>query len=340
MSLTTLIYDIDTGLSAIAAIICWVILILLIYADCKLSNSKSKRNRFYRISINITYCTFILLISTLIIYLIMGFNSIALYGLSWSILNASMTMFYYFAQTTLYILLLLRLHFVFCETQYRSSKCVYISFGILMSLYILFILLYICGQSIYIGHNYFDSSIFQFNAVWITDTVSAVGIEIIDLILSIFLVVIFIKKLMAVTVTLYNDQSPNKQTEDLLNDKQNDLLSMITKYFVLTFIATLSTQIESLIWSIYWIGYCLNDAGIESWTGDIFWPTLIPIDCVINVICLFLIFDFNRGWYARICNGFHVFVLGFFRTSTTRKIKRTYLESFNDVELSVTLIDS
>ena len=207
----------------------------------------------------------------------------------------------------------------------------------------LFILVYIGGAAVYIRHRYYHRDLVKLDVQKVNEIIFAFGTEIVDLILSIYLIVVFVKKLIAVTIDLYDDGSPN---ESLLSDKQTELLSLVTKYFILSFIATLSTQIASGIWCIYWVGYYFNNEEMQIWSGDFIWPTLIPIDCAINTICLFLIFEQNSKWYNKSCSKCHSLILECFRRSTMAKIRIKYTRatagttSISNVELTHSLLGS
>ena len=69
-----------------------------------------------------------------------------------------------------------------------------------------------------------------------------------------------------------------------INDAQKKLLQLMTKYFVVSLIAVISSQILSLI-------FCI-DKDTTFIINCIEW-LLFSIDCTINTVCLYLIFAVN-----------------------------------------------
>ena len=96
----------------------------------------------------------------------------------------------------------------------------------------------------------------------------------------------------------------------------------MTKYFVLSLIATISTQIECLLLCINWLGVYFERGyvnQVSAWMIEI----VFPLDCIINTICLFLLFEINKDIYNKWCSGCHSCMGLCFRRNTERKIRKT-----------------
>ena len=130
------------------------------------------------------------------------------------------------------------------------------------------------------------------------------------------------------------------------NDKQRYLLNIMTKYFVLSLFAILSTQIVTIFYSASWISGSYDET-----TGIIFFDifhVLLPIDCAITTCCLFLNFGSTNEYYEGngICRRCHYCSLLWFKrmtkNSVTRRLSSRYsgMSSQNkDNNLQLSLID-
>ena len=139
------------------------------------------------------------------------------------------------------------------------------------------------------------------------------------------------RKMSAVTIDM-NDNKSELFTNDQvakLNEKQKHLLDIMTKYFILTFNATLFTQLELIALCVTWM-----TAWYEYWDihfyADYLYAYFFPLDCAVNSICLFLIFEINDKWYKKICKGYHAFIRLCLKKITKRKLRNQYS---NDLQL-------
>ena len=234
-----------------------------------------------------------------------------------------------FAQLALYILLMLRLYHSFHGTKYAISKTVYCTFIILITLFIACAII---------------SSIFYCIAQAEHDQTAKntaygayeIGLEITDFIVSVFLIWIFVKKMIDVTVDLHSNQKDVLINDQIarLNDNQKLLLNITAKYFVLSFIATVWTQFTCLLFMLAWILYALDltEAYYIVWDiMTVFWC----LDGIINPICLYLIFEINDKWYKKGCNGCHSFARLCFRKCTQRKVKQRYPELEDELAINL-----
>ena len=230
------------------------------------------------------------------------------------------------AQLMVYLLLFERVYHAFHGTKYSVNKCNIISFTILLLSYS------IVGIVAFVPKIWLPSS-----SPWkdISGDIYVIGEEIIDLMLSIYLIAMFIIKLLQITVDLNDNISEKFINAEIavLNEQQKKLINIMTKYFMLSFIATLITQLESLVYGVgHFVWYYDND-----WTLYISW-ILWPIDCAVNSVCLFLIFDMNNEWYLKSCKGFHACIKLWFKRVTKRRIQKKYSD-YDNVELEINLLN-
>ena len=211
---------------------------------------------------------------------------------------------------------MLRLYHSFNGTKYAIPKYIVIIFIVLIIIWVL---------------NSFTSVILHCIAYLNSDDnlskisygTYQIGMEITDLIISVFLIMLFINKMIKVTVDLHSIKSHILINDEIsrLNDNQKVLLNIIAKYFVLSFIATTWTQISCLFFCVVWVLYVYDhhEAYIVAWDiMDVFWY----LDGIINPICLYLIFEINDKYYQKFCNGSHSFARLCFRRCTQRELRK------------------
>ena len=300
------------GAGALSGLICLITLIALIIRIYKVSNNK----RPNKISLKMTYTAISLFVTSMLFYCFPWTytpnpNRIVLFDIvstvSWNL-----------AQFIVYLLLFERVYHAFNNTKYSVSKYTVIWFMILSFAYLSSVVVYIL----------WDIQAPNSNSENVFGDIYSIGEEVIDLILSVYMIAIFMNKLFQLTVDLAGNDLP-----EILTIQQQRLIHIMTKYFILSFIATLVTQLESLI-------YCF--AEFSGTQGDYKWILYVsfllwPIDCAVNSICLFLIFDINERLYIKSCGKFHTCI----KTLFNRRIKRklTIVYSADNVELEINLLD-
>ena len=167
-----------------------------------------------------------------------------------------------------------------------------------------------------------------------------IAIEIIDLLISIGLITI-VGQMLKVAADLRDDlpqslevsltssvQSIMYQHEASknLNTNQSQILDAATKYCVLTFIATLTTQLSILNYCILLI----NDKiyGYGDWQpifGSV-GAILFCLDCITNPICLFLLFAINRKIYTNVCSKCHLLFGMCLKKMTQKKVRKKIIK--------------
>ena len=208
-----------------------------------------------------------------------------------------------------YILLMLRVHYAFKDTEYATSRRVNITFFSLLCIYILCIAVFIIGSvvALLVLDNYSDEV--YFIIPW------AIGSEIGDLLITIFLICLFVKKMVLFAANMHNlfMEEPNE-----LNQQQKGLLNVMTKYFLLSTIATLTTQVVIVLefigvfQSVFF--HIDNEAlGIAN-------PFALILQLYTNNICLFLTFDVNDRLYTKLCKCCNKMVMVHFERITQKKV--------------------
>eukprot|EP01084_Bolivina_argentea_P046136 84946_1 len=309
----------------ISFILCVLILLSLIIGVSK-SNHNTKsvvfKTTYFCI---IAYVSFDVLFITnqyvikyeLVTYWVMS----CVYGLIWEI-----------AQLLIYVLLMLRLSHSFKDTKYAISKVINIIFIILIIMYSLSCMIYIIKAIISIDEYKQQKYIINPRYSVVFDMSYNIGLAFFDLIISILLIALFIRKMMEVTIDLRIHQTDALVNDRIsrLNQQQKFLLDITAKYFVLSFVATLWTQVVILL---YLLGAIMNyfewKVAVESINAvaQLFWIT----DGIVNPICLYLIFEMNDKWYQRICRGCHAFSRLCFRKCTVKTAEKKY----KNLELSL-----
>lgn len=250
------------------------------------------------------------------------------YNLQTKILNCVYVIIWEISQALTYILLMLRLHHSFKKTKYAISQSIYIIFIVSNILFLLLSIAYIFHKILEVPSRAQEHFPNQYTYSRILDGVYQIGLELIDLFISISLISVFIKKMIEVTVDVQMSQ---------LNKEKNVLLHITAKYFVLSFVATLWTQIVTFLFSAHWIFrhiVPLSDAIFERHIASVCWI----MDGIVNPICLYLIFEVNDAYYQKLCGGCHAFSKLCFRKYTMRNVKRRNNHKSMNGELKMTLL--
>ena len=253
-----------------------------------------------------------------------------LHSLHRKILNCLYVIIWEVSQALIYILLMLRVHHSFKNTKYAISKSVYIIFIISNILFCAISIAYVFHKLLEVPPDEEEQFRTQFTYSRTLDGVYQIGLELIDLFISILLILLFIKKMIDVTVDVQLSQ---------LNKEKNVLLHITAKYFVLSFVATLWTQLVTFLYSVHWVFRRVVpelSADIERHIATGFWM----MDGIVNPICLYLIFEVNDAYYQRLCGGCHAYSKLCFRKYTMRNVKRksVHQSMCMDTELNMALL--
>eukprot|EP01084_Bolivina_argentea_P030973 57359_1 len=268
----------EISFEIISVIICSLICVLLIGLHyCNNPYSHPQPN-----IMSITISAMVMYIMSMSISMYM--HSHTLSQQSHIILNGIILIGWHCGQILCYILFLLRIRYAFSGSKYRLSLWFYILFGILLFAYIICVIAWMITRMINID-----------DLVDLIHDTYAIMIELIDFILSVGLIVMFMRKIKVISI----DLSVNA-LNSIVYDDPDKLLNITVKYFILAVVVTISSQIEAILVCITWIGVISNVFKNIKWFGRA-QRLLFPLDSVINAIALFLTFEMNDKFYMRCC---------------------------------------
>eukprot|EP01084_Bolivina_argentea_P017195 32116_1 len=316
--------------AAISVLVNLVILLSLIYSKQKANPDSMPK----AVVLNMTYVTIIAYIISNGTHIIKHIINDDLTLVLSTIITCVIVLSWNISQIFIYILLMFRVHHSFNDTKYAVSKIVYIIFIILMILFGICSLIFMTHEVVLYEYILYRSASWHYTEMDLGATYAIVT-EIIDFCISVLLITIFVKKMNQVTIDIHiNDQISE------FSQQQKLLLDISAKYCILSFVATLWTQLAALLYCIFWFSlYFAKKTDYVSWwntaiiTNDIF-EAFVYFDGIINPICLYLLFDINNDKYKRICHGCHSFVRLCFKRFTQKSVKKKYNDG-NSLEISL-----
>eukprot|EP01084_Bolivina_argentea_P235335 396022_1 len=247
-------------------------------------------------------------------------------------------LFWTIGQIFIYWLLLLRLYFAFADTNYALSKHYYILFSVLMFIFFICCVSGLIGNILEGQYYYNNNSKIKEQTFYNFFSLYAFGTELTDLLITVLLVTLFIKKLLMVTTDMSANQCDRFVNNEsaILNIEQKMLLNVVTKFFILTLFATIATQIDIALATIAFIA--LRCGSIKGYhiAHYLYW-WLRPIDCAINSICLYLLPETSDGNYKKICKGCDAYIRLCCKRITKQRIKKHY-GKINHDDLSMQLM--
>ena len=250
----------------------------------------------------------------------------------------SCRLFWGIGEGLIHLLFIKRVQYAFKDTNYSTPKRIY------RILYISIIIFLICTIIVVINHILHHFMEIDRGKYMATNFILTLIYTIIDLIVSGFLVKLFIDKLFIIIVEIdpnlnlkrqqinniaNNDKfgtlngasscivssiqssqmssnSNCKKQRFRLNQDQSSFLNIITKYFILNTISIISSQFVQFIAMIAQIMIIgKRDENGYHFLEDIFWCLWI-IDCCINSLCIYLQLDMSQKRYNRGCRKIHI----------------------------------
>lgn len=195
------------------------------------------------------------------------------------------------AQSLTYIIFIQRLKTTFKNTKYASTSCTY---NILYFVAVLFIIPEIAKDVSHFVNNHFT-----LKTADITIIIESIISSMIDLVLSITLLYLFLKKLYSLNL----DIARLSDGDHKLRLKYKQINNIIAKISILSIWSLTSTQLLMIAVCIEFFMHNIeaNTMHIISFIWMIIWA----LDCCINSFCLFLSFDFALGWYLCACTKCH-----------------------------------
>lgn len=335
--------DWDTVLLLIV-ISCGILLCLILIASLIYSNCKRDHNT--RIKSVVLYTTYssIFLFAVCLGANLTNFELLNVAEMHEAVIGNTVSMLSWnFAQILVFILYMLRLHLTFSETVYKVSRGVYIFCGLLIIAYLLCSAIWVVHSILILRIHFHDEQ----NLKPIFNTLSTsyfIGIEVINLSMSMVLISLFVGKMVRVAVALRDDplhQSPSmltltgssrvlsvQQKASLhINDQQMEMLNAVTKYSVLSVVATIMTAVSTLVFC----GCLLS--------GKIVWGSsmaglFLSVDCIVNPVCLFLLFAINKRIYRMLCSRCHICCGWCLRKITQSRAQKKYYKALQEKMLS------
>jgi len=241
-------------------------------------------------------------ICTLICYFIAdGFQ----YNIFWAHESYAMVSFFWgHGNAFAYLLFIERIKTAFGKTKFNPNQKVYAYF------YVMIASVYFCQMYIVLFlFLMFEGAIIADVALMHINIVNGTEI-LIQLILSMSLITVFVKKLNAIIKIQNTDSNQNVRRVSgvQLDKEQNKFIQLVTKQTVLSTFAACSTcgwLIAAGIMDIDWVFYPnspVRTKHILHFNTAIF----LMNDCFVNALAVFLSFPSYKGYYDKICSKCHV----------------------------------
>eukprot|EP01084_Bolivina_argentea_P171480 297082_1 len=219
---------------------------------------------------------------------------------------------WHFAQACTYLLFIYRLYYTFKGTQYQSKMRVYVLLHIAV---ILFTLEGVFVVLIYELNTYGYLKDFLLNRL---HTVELISKSLMDLILTIYMIQLFISKLLNISAELQDNGHADRF-------EQNILMSISAKICILSIFALITTQIMITSASINCVVYMFEDDTIieEFFYHQINTTYGNALDSTVNVFCVYLTLPYNDSvWmYGKLCHGCNSLCLLMAKTCFTKQQK-------------------
>ena len=215
---------------------------------------------------------------------------------------------------TIWIMLSLRIYYTFKNSAFKMSKC---------ETYTVLILLGICiinsiFQYIHMGYWYLILHTRDFPGIYKLVHTSSTLIGVISYSFgTIFGIYIFAHK-------MYKLGQLIGANMDHTHQREMKLLNTTSKYIALLSIAMLTTWLSFLIYMILIFSFA-------EWTVFLMqmYQLQFSIDCMVNVLCLFLQYPFNKKYYNKHCRCFGNFWLFMLKTNNRNEQSRIDEELVN-----------
>jgi len=204
--------------------------------------------------------------------------------------DAAITISWSFGQFFVFTVMLTRIHYTLKGTKHALHDHNYVVFGVLILVSILLSVVWIMRSTLY--YTKYSSGDIDENTVHIFGVFFVSTTYIIDVVASIFFVVIFVAKLRVIEFVNNESATPLR------------IRKQMTKYWVLSLIIIINTQIIFFILSLIFITRYFGAVTAASVFTEMF-VLLLPINIVTVISCLLLMFSVFEKQYdrrCRICN--------------------------------------
>ena len=312
-------YDWHFLISFIPSIICFILILLILTKSiCELKKSKSSTPKTKnKTNINPIIKYLYLISSTIAILVAITCIVASFHRCHWATQHAfydpDITLspiaggLYFILILTILATLLFRLYITFKGSMFSISKCQKWSFLVLFSLStvsacIAIILLYVV--------NSYTRNIVLFAAESPLLSIYSVIFGVFYTLTSIYGMVVFCRKMHGITkLQMQSLRNVTDINNVSINKRQQKLLDAASKYISLLSIAIISTFLGFVAFGIVisgfrWMPY--DDPEEEHSETFEFWRTTInfivlPLDCTVNILCLYLQFPFAKDTYRKYC---------------------------------------
>jgi len=269
----------------------------------------------------ITYSA-IICFQTALIYFMIGLSTFG--TLAHSFMNGLCFVFYSLAQILIFIVLFSNLNHIF-----PSPRPTRTAFAAFLSLYGLLVAIWTITKLTEISREFFARNAISPQTEHVIETAAVIGMQFVDIVLVIYLVA-------AITIHLRDVKKTKQRSASIREPEERiDRITLGIKQFVLTFIFTVSSQIESILLITACIASLLGNDRIPYVLSHIFWPLLMPIECIVKSVCLSMMLTINDEWYHSVCFCCHSFTFYFYEQSADRRKRSVYRGLREDMQSSL-----
>ena len=150
---------------------------------------------------------------------------------------------------------------------------------------------------------------------------------------SLYAMCIFTRKMYKLAELRANSMRNIDEESIKLNAKQTKLLNTTSKYLSLSALAIFTTFIATIVIWYAWEWY-----GYDAWWNEVIRQivlTATSMDCVCNIICLYLQYPWTKRYYDRYCSCFAKCWGYILKTKFERKMKKLYLNQVQSNSVNV-----
>lgn len=218
-----------------------------------------------------------------------------------------------------HILFLWRLHKTFYGTKYQSSMTVFKLCYIGIATFIILQIGVIIVRTLWNLFILNNANLYSL-LLFILES----SMVLLDLMISVILVSLFTKKLFAVNCSLSDINNTTFSTKRIkLTESQSSLISVISKYTILSIIAIGTSSIIQMIQScvqILWF-FEHNEKNITYIMMLSYWY-LWPVDIIINIWCIYLNLEHSQKQYDFCCGKLQIYCNLWCKSIAKKKIEK------------------
>ena len=304
-----------------------------------------KPQKFQLLATIIAYCAFIICLASHLINLLLllhGGDSETTYGILENVYILSWNA----GHIVIFIIFMQRLHSTLNSPLndnpgLRLSKMIYIIFTICIVIYVLNCVMIGIYTTVFVRKLTVTLSWHQ---QYFLNLEYYVGAEIMDSVLTFFLLFLFVRKLWQIMRAMHRNIN-DKHKSLILCEQQHSLSSILSKYLLLYGVVVIANQAVTAILTLRWISKLTtpSDAVLRDENVSIFQNVFhfaTPFVLVVNTICLLLLFENMDTLFVRCCLRCHLCLrMAFYRCGKGCGSKRKDYK-LTDKELQSVLLES